>query len=105
MKKRICLLTLLLASSGAMAGSTLDEQNIVSYIDSRSAEQIALLEQLVNINSGTDNAEGVIRVGNIMKQKLEGLGRDTPWHEHPAEMKHAGSPLALHEGNRTANGL
>lgn len=105
MKKRICLLTLLLASSGAMAGSTLDEQNIVSYIDSRSAEQIALLEQLVNINSGTDNAEGVIRVGNIMKQKLEALGFDTRWHELPAEMKHAGSLIALHEGNRSAKRL
>lgn len=102
MKKHLSLLMMLLASRYALAGSTLDEQTIVSYIDSRSTEQVALLEQLVNINSGTDNAEGVVQVGNIMKQKLEALGFDTRWHDLPADMKHAGSLVALHEGNRSA---
>ncbi|MGE1153253.1 M20 family metallopeptidase [Pseudomonas kitaguniensis] len=105
MKKSISLLLLFLVSTGALAGSALQEQDIVSYIDSRNAEQIALLEQLVNINSGTDNVEGVVQVGTIMKQRLEALGFDTRWHDLPKNMNHAGSLVALHEGNTSAKRL
>ncbi|RMV07932.1 Peptidase, M20/M25/M40 protein [Pseudomonas savastanoi] len=102
MKKSISLLTTLFFCHGALAGTMLDEQSITSYVDSHSAEQVALLEKLVNINSGTDNVDGVVKVGDLMKAELEALGFDTRWHELPAGMNHAGSLVAVHDGNKSA---
>ncbi|WP_122219621.1 M20 family metallopeptidase [Pseudomonas syringae] len=102
MKKCIALLLSLVVCEGALAGTARDEQNITSYIDSHGTEQIALLEKLVNINSGTDNVEGVVKVGNLIKPELEALGFETTWHDLPSAMNHAGSLVAVHDGSKSA---
>ncbi|WP_425273154.1 M20 family metallopeptidase [Pseudomonas lactucae] len=105
LKKWFSLLIWLLLSKEALAKPALDEQSIVSYVDSHHAAQIDLLKKLVNINSGTDNVEGVVEVGNLIKPELEALGFDTRWHDLPAEMKHAGSLVAVHNGAKSAKRL
>jgi glutamate carboxypeptidase len=50
------------------------EKKIASYVDAHNAEALKLLEQAVNINSGTMNFEGVRKVGELFKAKLDALG-------------------------------
>ena len=50
------------------------EKRITSYVDDRNAEALKLLEESVNINSGTMNFEGVKKVGALFKAKLDALG-------------------------------
>jgi len=80
------------------AGATDLKETMISYIAQQKQGQLALLEQLVNINSGTDNAGGVKTTGAALIQEFEALGFDVQWHALPAEMRHAGSLIATHKG-------
>ncbi|WP_122222360.1 M20 family metallopeptidase [Pseudomonas syringae group genomosp. 3] len=102
MKSFLPSLLILFFCNGVSAGTARDEQSMASYVDNHVTEQIELLEKLVNINSGTDNVEGVVKVGNLMKPELEALGFETTWHNLPAGMNHAGSLVAVHDGNKSA---
>ncbi len=55
------------------------ETKLASYIDEHHAEAISLLETVVNINSGTQNFEGVKAVGDIFAERFAALGMDTQW--------------------------
>ena len=55
------------------------ETRITSYIDQHSDEAIALLERVVNINSGTLNLEGVRKVGDVFAEEFRALGFETRW--------------------------
>ena len=55
------------------------ERAIAGAVDGRNAEGLALLERLVNINSGTMNFAGVRQVGSILRQELDALGFQTRW--------------------------
>jgi glutamate carboxypeptidase len=55
------------------------ERTIVSAVDARNAEGLALLERLVNINSGTMNFTGVKAVADILRKELDALGFQTRW--------------------------
>ena len=67
-----------------------NEQRMVEWIDAHSEDAIALLEETVNISSGTMNHAGVRRVGDVMRRELEGLGFEVEWVELPPEMDRAG---------------
>ena len=47
---------------------------LTDYIESKKQAMLALLEKLVNIDSGTYDKAGVDRVGNILADRLEALG-------------------------------
>jgi glutamate carboxypeptidase len=49
-------------------------RKIIQSLDKRETEMLALLEQLVNIDSGTHLKEGVDRVAGIIAQRLSKLG-------------------------------
>lgn len=68
-------------SPAAAAVAQLDatETAIANAVDPRSAEGLALLERLVNINSGTMNFAGVREVGAILRAELDKLGFETRW--------------------------
>ncbi|MBT8081015.1 MAG: M20/M25/M40 family metallo-hydrolase [Gammaproteobacteria bacterium] len=91
MIRRLMLTTCLVCSFSACA-TTLDEneQRMVEWIDSHTEDAIALLEETVNISSGTMNHEGVREVGDVMRRELDALGLDTEWIELPPEMQRAG---------------
>jgi glutamate carboxypeptidase len=76
------------------------EVAIVEYVENHAGEAVDLLEQIVNINSGTMNAEGVRNVGSIFEAKLNEIGFDTSWEEYPPEMERAGNLYAEHTGTR-----
>ena len=68
------------------AGLSADEQAMVEWIDEHAEESIDLLEELVNIGSGTMNHDGVRKVGDVLRTELDELGMDTEWVELPAEL-------------------
>ena len=71
------------------------QKAIVAYIDANEQASNALLEKLVNINSGTHNLEGVRAVADIMKGQLTDLGFNVQWIPMD-EIKRAGVLVAEH---------
>lgn len=79
------------------------ESAMVKFVHAHREQQIGLLEQLVNLNSGTSNADGVRKVGELLKPQFEALGFQVQWHDLPENMRHAGSLVATlggHPGKR-----
>jgi glutamate carboxypeptidase len=74
---------------------TRQEQRIVAAAAAENDRSIALLETLVNINSGTMNFAGVERVGRIMMEQLQALGFTVAWKPMTA-VGRAGHVIATH---------
>ena len=79
------------------AGAPAPERAIAAYVDAHNAEALALLERVVNINSGTQNFAGVRDVGAIFRASLDRLGFTTRWVDG-APFKRAGHLIADHPG-------
>jgi glutamate carboxypeptidase len=60
------------------------ERAIVAHVDAHAGEARALLEQVVNLNSGTQNLAGVKAVGDVFAQQLQALGFTTRWSDGAA---------------------
>jgi glutamate carboxypeptidase len=58
---------------------TADQRNIVAAVNADQQNAAALLKQLVNINSGTLNPEGVRKVAAILRPQFEELGFTCRW--------------------------
>ena len=82
----------------ASSGLTPDERALATYIDAHSHEALALLERVVNINSGTQNFEGVREVGRAFRAEFDALGFTTRWVDGAA-FKRAGHLVADHPGS------
>jgi glutamate carboxypeptidase len=82
-----------LAQGGAAVSP--DEQKILSYVTSHNADALALLERVVNINSGTQNLAGVREVGRVFQREFDALGFRTRWVDG-ADVKRAGHLVADH---------
>jgi glutamate carboxypeptidase len=74
-----------------------EERKLVDFVDGHNGEAVALLERVVNINSGTQNFEGVREVGRVFGAELEALGFRTRWVDG-ASFKRAGHLVAEHPG-------
>jgi glutamate carboxypeptidase len=74
------------------------ERAIVAYVDAHNAEALALLERVVNINSGTQNFAGVRDVGAIFLTSFDRLGFKTRWVDG-APFQRAGHLIAEHRGS------
>jgi glutamate carboxypeptidase len=66
------------------------EKKVIAVVDQQTNEAISFLEKIVNINSGTNNLEGVREVGMAFKQELDAMGFESKWIDMPVEMKRAG---------------
>jgi len=66
------------------------EKKIIKYVDINNKQAIALLEKVVNINSGSLNIKGVKEVGAIFSNEFKAIGFTPSWKEMPVEMKRAG---------------
>lgn len=75
------------------------EQSMIDWIDAHQEEAISLLEETVNIGSGTMNLDGVRAVGAVMREELDALGLETEWIEFPAEMQRAGHLVGRQGGD------
>lgn len=74
------------------------EKTIVAYVKSRQEPAIALLEQTVDINSGTMNFAGVKAVADVFRPRFEALGFQTQWIDG-APFGRAGHLIAHHSGH------
>ena len=83
-------LILTVMTTPALAAGSLSpvEQAIVKHADAHNREALALLERVVNINSGTLNLAGVRAVGDVFRGELDALGFTTRW-EDGAPYQHA----------------
>lgn len=84
------LLLLFAAASAAAQGLDDNERRMIEWIDAHAEDAIALLEETVNISSGSMNHAGVREVGRVMRRELDALGLETEWIELPPEMQRAG---------------
>ncbi len=89
---------LALAAPAAAAGLNAQEQKLVAAAAAENARSLALLEKLVNVNSGTMNIEGVTEVGKMMRAELEPLGFKVEWIPM-TEVGRAGHIVATHKGS------
>src|SRR5512143_2912977 len=85
-----------IASSQAPA-LTATERAIATAVDSHNSEALALLERIVNINSGTMNFAGVRQVGDVLRAQFDTLGFKTRWVDGAA-FHRAGHLVAEHDG-------
>src|SRR6478735_6581087 len=80
------------------------EKKITSFIDANNPEALKLLEEVVNINSGSMNFEGVYKVGQVFKTRLDALGFKTQWIDGKP-FGRSGHLVGYHTGNGTGKTL
>ena len=73
------------------------ERAVVRAVDVHNGDALALLERIVNINSGTMNFAGVRTVADALRPSLDALGFTTRWIDG-APFKRAGHLVAEHPG-------
>lgn len=76
------------------------EQSIIKNVEKEQKNQLSLLEQLVNINSGTNNTKGVKTVGKKLEPLFAKLGFKTRWVEEPTNMHRAPTFIAERSGTK-----
>jgi glutamate carboxypeptidase len=107
MRKFVVLFLFAIASVGlvsAQAQITKTEKKLAAIIDANNASALTLLEHVVNINSGSMNFEGVYKVGQIFKARLDALGFETRWVDGKA-FGRAGHLVGYHTGKGTGKTL
>ena len=100
-RSRALSLGLLFALSAApcfAANPSPIDQRLRASIDADQPHAIALLEKLVNQNSGSLNIPGVTAVGQMVRAELEPLGFEVQWIDMRATGR-AGHLVATHVGN------
>ncbi|WP_428266023.1 M20/M25/M40 family metallo-hydrolase [Haliangium sp.] len=58
---------------------TAEERRLVAEVDARADAAVAMLERVVDINSGTMNLAGVREVGHVFAEAFERIGFETEW--------------------------
>src|ERR1700733_15678667 len=72
------------------------EAAMVRAVDAESPAAVALLEKIVNINSGTMNLAGVVKVKDVVEPELVALGFKTRWVPMEQLTARAGDLVAEH---------
>ncbi len=76
------------------------EKQLIQLIDKNYEETVALLEETVNINSGTYNLEGVREVGRVFEREFAKIGFETTWITLPDSLRRAGHFVATRKGSK-----
>lgn len=97
MMLRPLALALALAAAPAAAQLSAPEQRIAATVDAEQERNVALLQRLVDQNSGSLNVAGVTKVGEMMRAELEPLGFTVQWIDMK-ETGRAGHIVATHKG-------
>jgi len=93
----ICLLIAVLSEAQKL---TAVERNIIKNVDKNLPQTMALLEQLVNINSGTLNVAGVRKTGSLLGKEFEKIGFTNEWISLPGVLKRAGHLAVQRKGSK-----
>lgn len=95
----IAALFLIAVSTSAAQELSKTERRMVEWIDAHNDESIQFLERVVNVNSGTENHEGVREVGRLYAKEFEDLGMETSWEDLSA-VNRSGNLYAEQKGSR-----
>ena len=104
MKRILFILFVLNISVNAYSQISKIEKKITSSVDPNNNKALKLLEEVVNINSGSMNFEGVEKVGQIFQARLDALGFDTRWVDGKP-FGRAGHLVGYHIGKGTGKTL
>ena len=98
--KRLALfilsITVILLPIQAQTSKT--EQKISNQVEKYNSEALQLLQNLVNINSGSMNSEGVKQVADVLIPEFQALGFDTQWIDG-SDWGRGGHLVARYEGS------
>ncbi len=98
MKKLILPFFLIFTGSSVLYAQLSKVEKKIAYsVDTHKQEAMKLLEEVVNINSGSMNFEGVYKVGQIFKAKFDALGFQTRWADGKP-FGRVGHLIAEHKG-------
>ena len=86
-----------MVATPALAQLSSPEQAIVETVESGFDTDVALLEEITLINSGTHNHAGVKAVADVLVPEFEALGMTVEWIDQSANGR-AGHLFATHEG-------
>ncbi|MFC0261526.1 M20/M25/M40 family metallo-hydrolase [Fontibacter flavus] len=100
MKKFLFVFAFLWSANIYSQNLTEVEKKLVEIIDKNYQETVALLEETVNINSGTFNLEGVREVGRVFEREFTKIGFETEWINLPDSLRRAGHFVASKKGNK-----
>jgi glutamate carboxypeptidase len=76
------------------------EARLRDFVRAHHDDDIALLEKVVNVPSGTQNVAGVRRVGDLFAAELSGMGFTVRWADMPPAMRRAGHLVAERRGTK-----
>jgi glutamate carboxypeptidase len=77
-----------------------EEKKLIAEVEKNYASTLQLLEEVVNINSGSLNKEGVKAVGDVFAREFQKIGFETEWIELPVEVNRAGHFVATRKGTK-----
>jgi glutamate carboxypeptidase len=100
MKKIFILLFVFATFKTTAQKLTAEEKKIINEITKQMPQTMQLLEELVNINSGTFNIKGVKNVGLVLKKEFDKIGFTTEWISMPDSLKRAGHLVAHTKGSK-----
>lgn len=95
--RRAAAFAVLLAGAALpLAAQTLTpaEQKLRDWVAAHHAEEIGLLQRMVDVPSGSLNVAGVKAVGALYRAELDALGFTTRWSDMPASMRRGGHLVA-----------
>lgn len=93
----VAFVTLATAQPAHSAPRDATERALVSHVEASEKASLALLEEIVNVNSGTMNFAGVRRVADILRPRFEALGFEVSWVDG-APFGRAGHMIATRDG-------
>jgi glutamate carboxypeptidase len=97
--KIVSLLLLFCTVSVSAQKLTRTEKKILKSIEINNAEAIQFLKDVVNINSGTMNHEGVKKVGDVFGKAFDEIGFETNWYDM-SEVNRSGHLFAETSGKK-----
>ena len=97
--RRFALAGILIATRLFGQALTSEQSRIVDAVNADAANSVTLLEQLVNINSGTLNPAGVRRVADVLRPRFEELGFACRFISMEP-VQRAGHLVCEHKGNQ-----
>jgi glutamate carboxypeptidase len=96
--KKLLAIFLVITALQSSAQLTGEEKKIIKNVRNGMPQTQKMLEQLVNINSGTLNVEGVRKTGDVLRKEFNKIGFTTEWISLPDSLKRAGHLVAYRKG-------
>ncbi|MTI21354.1 M20 family peptidase, partial [Fulvivirga sp. RKSG066] len=99
MRTLYSLILILCISSVAFGQLSKTEKKIVKAVDKDLEKYTELLKEIINMNSGTMNFEGVRQVGQVLIKEFDALGMETKWVDGKP-FNRAGHLVAVNKGSK-----